>query len=553
MLLHPVSEIETLETGSPPSQSAAADWEGPKSTPRGPAPSGNGCVDPSTPEKSAESLLALQSPPSSSWSSGPLATAFYQGSSSLSSTARDAGVRPAGPLPISTARGDRHDSQTGLTPRLSDFALSGGQWGPGPPRSLPIPDVRPPKRGVSEAAVPVVQRSATSAPSLARPGLLPALSAYEAAQRFGHLLTPFEREEVHRFQKIWFVGRPGTAKLTAGHLPALDAPPVFADERGNYMAVVGDHIAYRYEVQSVLGQGSFGQVLRCADHAVGGRPVALKIMRGKRRFQKQALVETKILSLLQGAQGSCPGVVLSLGSFSFRGHLCIAFELLSINLYELLQERRMLGCGPTLVRSVAAQVLRSLDTLEATGIVHCDIKPENIMLVDRKHSNVKLIDFGSSCFRDKRAFTYIQSRFYRAPEVILGEPYGHAIDMWSLACVLAEMRTGTPLFPGEDEKEQLACIMEVLGKPPQHILDRSSRASVFFDLATGEPLSTTLLTKGRRVRRPGSIALTRALGTLVGRDASFVQFLSACLVWESEHRLRPSEALRHPWILEGAS
>lgn len=273
-----------------------------QSTPRGPAPSGNGCVDPSTPEKSAESLLALQSPPSSSWSSGPLATAFYQGSSSLSSTARDAGVRPAGPLPISTARGDRHDSQTGLTPRLSDFALSGGQWGPGPPRSLPIPDVRPPKRGVSEAAVPAVQRSATSAPSLARPGLLPALSAYEAAQRFGHLLTPFEREEVHRFQKIWFVGRPGTAKLTAGHLPSLDAPPVFADERGNYMAVVGDHIAYRYEVQSVLGQGSFGQVLRCADHAVGGRPVALKIMRGKRRFQKQALVETKILSLLQGAQ-----------------------------------------------------------------------------------------------------------------------------------------------------------------------------------------------------------------------------------------------------------
>lgn len=117
---------------------------------------------------------------------------------------------------------------------------------------------------------------------------------------------------------------------------------------------------------------------------------------------------------------------MSLGSFSFRGHLCIALELLSINLYELLQERRMLvseggddsssqyqgasvhalalsssnrprpttpprqGCGPTLVRSVAAQVLRSLDTLEATGIVHCDIKPENIMLVDRKHSNVKV-------------------------------------------------------------------------------------------------------------------------------------------------------------------
>lgn len=133
------------------------------------------------------------------------------------------------------------------------------------------------------------------------------MSSIEALELCAQLLTPYEREEICRFQKIWFVGRPGTAKLTAGHLPSLDGPPAFADERGNYLAVVGDHIAYRYEVQSVLGQGSFGQVLKCADHAAGGRPVALKVMRGKRRFQKQAMVETKILSLLQGPQ-VCAGL-----------------------------------------------------------------------------------------------------------------------------------------------------------------------------------------------------------------------------------------------------
>jgi dual specificity tyrosine-phosphorylation-regulated kinase 2/3/4 len=81
-------------------------------------------------------------------------------------------------------------------------------------------------------------------------------------------------------------------------------------------------------------------------------------------------------------------------------------------------------------------------------VLHCDLKPENIMLRSSNRSIVKVIDFGSSCFQDEKVYTYIQSRFYRAPEVILGLPYGPPIDMWSLACILAELHTGIPLFPG---------------------------------------------------------------------------------------------------------
>lgn len=73
----------------------------------------------------------------------------------------------------------------------------------------------------------------------------------------------------------------------------------------------------------------------------------------------------------------------------------------------------------------------------------------------------QVIDFGSSCFDDERVYSYIQSRFYRSPEVILGLPYSMAIDMWSFACILVELYTGYPLFPGENEQEQLLCIMEV--------------------------------------------------------------------------------------------
>lgn len=105
---------------------------------------------------------------------------------------------------------------------------------------------------------------------------------------------------------------------------------------------------------------------------------------------------------------------------------------------------------------------------------------ENVLLKQRGSSSIKVIDFGSSCYSHQRVYTYLQSRFYRSPEVILGLPYGTPIDMWSLGCILAELYTGCPLFPGEDEIEQLACIMEVLGLPPEHIINHASRRRLFF-------------------------------------------------------------------------
>lgn len=138
-------------------------------------------------------------------------------------------------------------------------------------------------------------------------------------------------------------------------------------------------------------------------------------------------------------------------------------------------------------------------------IIHCDLKPENILLKDPRanrprnsdsnpayipddfnpiHSQyqIKVIDFGSSCYENERLYTYVQSRFYRSPEVILGLPYTTAIDMWSFGCILVELYTGYPLFPGENEADQLACIMEVKGLPPKDIISAGSRIRTFFGI-----------------------------------------------------------------------
>jgi len=115
------------------------------------------------------------------------------------------------------------------------------------------------------------------------------------------------------------------------------------------------------------------------------------------------------------------------------------------------------------------------------GIVHCDLKPENLLLISSKRSFLKLIDFGSSCLTDKQLYTYLQSRFYRAPEILLGLPYSFPIDMWSLGCIAAELTTGLPLFPGQCEMEQLANFMEILGPPPPDLLEASRKRKMFFD------------------------------------------------------------------------
>jgi dual specificity tyrosine-phosphorylation-regulated kinase 2/3/4 len=180
--------------------------------------------------------------------------------------------------------------------------------------------------------------------------------------------------------------------------------------------------------------------------------------------------------------------------------------------------------------------------LQQKHIIHCDLKPENILLCEARKADVRVIDFGSSCREEEKVYTYIQSRFYRSPEVILGSSYGLGIDMWSFGCILAELWTGYPIFPGENEQEQLACIMEIFGPPDRHLVEKCTRKKLFFD-SVGKP-RVTVSSKGRR-RRPSSKTLQQALKT---EDEAFIDFISRCLRWDPDRRLKPNDAVNHPFI-----
>lgn len=223
-----------------------------------------------------------------------------------------------------------------------------------------------------------------------------------------------------------------------------------------------------------------------------------------------------------------------------------------------------------LLRRFAVQILTALRFLRKQRIVHCDLKPENILLKHPNKSGIRVIDFGSSCFEDERIYTYIQSRFYRSPEVrrrlsllparaaraprvptsvlarlqvILGLPYGLPIDMWSTGCILAELYTGYPLFPGEDEAEQLACIMELLGMPPKAMAEACSRRKHFFDSAGAPRIVAN--SRGRK-RRPGTRDLATALrcnGARVCAAALAQQLMRQRTYTRSRNRPRCRSAL----------
>ena len=370
---------------------------------------------------------------------------------------------------------------------------------------------------------------------------------------YKHKLTNMEIDEILNYSEIYCIGL--NAKKREG-VPGAQNNNLYDNHIGSYIEVCHDHIAYRYEILKVIGKGSFGKVLKVWDHKTDSY-VALKIVRHEKRFHKQAQEEIKILeSLKKQDVDNKMNVVHILDHFNFRNHICISFELLSIDLYELLRRNKFRGLGLHLIRKIAFSILKCLRGLSKNSIIHCDLKPENVLLKHLGRSGVKVIDFGSSCFEYQCVYTYIQSRFYRAPEVILGIKYNLAIDIWSLGCILAELYTGTPLFPGEDEKDQLSCIMEVLGQPPQALLQKSKRAHHFFKLK-GYPSYCTVSLGGDKYYLAGGMSrngkyrdvpaskdLSKCL--LNCKDEVFLNFLRGCLKWDPKQRLTPAKALQHP-------
>ncbi|KAI8904346.1 kinase-like domain-containing protein [Gorgonomyces haynaldii] len=340
--------------------------------------------------------------------------------------------------------------------------------------------------------------------------------------------------------------------------------------------IIGSQEGHQYQILDLLGQGTFGQVVKCQNIKTK-ELMAWKVIKNKPAYYNQSLVEVAILEMLNKKcdPDDKHHLVRMKDHFVFRNHLCIGFEMLSVNLYELIKQNQFRGLSTNLVKIFVGQILESLSILNRHKIIHCDLKPENILLKGLESPAIKVIDFGSACHENQTVYTYIQSRFYRSPEVLLGLPYTSNIDMWSLGCIAAEIFLGLPLFPGTSEYNQMSRIVEMLGLPPTYMLDKGKQTHQFFDkhLSDAKPTYTLksmekYMQETKNTEQPSkryfkgttlqqiimSYPIMRKglsqqdIEKEMNQRRSFVDFLSGVLQMNPLARWSPDQARKHPFI-----
>ena len=252
-------------------------------------------------------------------------------------------------------------------------------------------------------------------------------------------------------------------------------------------------------------------------------------------------------------------------NFEHKAHLCMVFENLNINLREVLKKfGRDVGINLRAVRTYAQQMFLGLSLLRKCNILHADLKPDNI-LVNESRNMLKICDLGSASDASENEITpYLVSRFYRAPEIMLGLPYDYAIDIWSVGCTLFELYTGKILFTGPNNNQMLRSIMECRGKFKNQVLRKAQFASLHFDdLLNFRSVEKNKISRRDELRviafgtKPDK-DLRKRLGIGSKKEMSegekkdlelFADLLDKCLNLNPEKRCTPLEALRHPFIM----
>ncbi|RUS70361.1 hypothetical protein EGW08_021875, partial [Elysia chlorotica] len=282
----------------------------------------------------------------------------------------------------------------------------------------------------------------------------------------------------------------------------------------------------RYENLGLVGEGSYGMVLKCR-HKDTGQLVAIKKFlesEDDKMVKKIAMREVKMLKQLQH-----DNLVNLIETFRRRKRLYLVFEFVDHTVLDEL-EKCPNGLDENTARKILWQVLKGTEFCHFHNIIHRDIKPENILV--SKSGIVKICDFGfaRTLAQPGEAYTdYVATRWYRAPELLVGDTkYGRAVDIWAVGCLLSEMLTGEPLFPGDSDIDQLYHIIRCFGNlTPRH----------------KEVFQRNPLFVGMRLPEVRDIVALEKKFTRVSTES--LALMKLCLQLDPEKRPTCSELLKH--------
>jgi len=344
------------------------------------------------------------------------------------------------------------------------------------------------------------------------------INPYFILNNFREELSPLEREEILNYDKIHYIS---SLRCKQGWATTNED---CNDSEGFYNIIPGDHISYRYEILEILGKGTYSYVVKVFDH-LENRPKAIKIMRTE--VEEVAASEERILEFM--AERGCEeyNIIQIKDKFLFRGHPCFVFDLKLISLYDFIEKYGVLKMDQ--IKRFSIQILLGLKFMRDHGVIHCDLKAENILLEDDEFGGRAWIaDFGLACFVNDKLHPEVQSLWCRSPEVLLQMPYDTQIDMWSFGCIVSLMFFGKYPFRGMTAKEQIKAISEILGIIRLENQDGAPKICNYGHKST-------------------LLALSEALHT---QDEKFLRFLDGCFEYDPNARLTPEKALAHPWFLE---
>jgi serine/threonine protein kinase len=354
--------------------------------------------------------------------------------------------------------------------------------------------------------------------------------------------------------------------------------------KSNYCKVnVGDVFNNKYKAVKQLGRGRFSncwEVEFCSTVELDepNKSFALKIQKNKKEYSEVAEDEIKIF---QEMTGECPNVIRLIDHFRHQNHICMVLDKMDVNLLDLLEKKHNNGMPVPLVKEISRQVLQGLKFLKDNEIIHADLKLENILLkVEDSRINVKIGDFGSSCWTHKHFTDNIGTTEYRSLESIINADYDCAVDIWATACIVFELLTNSYLFDphsyvdeievngsddsssdssssdsgsdsssSDDEDEYLVdqmhlwLIASTLGDIPVYIQRRGELSNEYFHRA------------GNMRKKPSFIKNISISKKLVKeynfseKEADEIEeFLLPMLEFDAEKRATAEEMLKHSWL-----
>lgn len=250
--------------------------------------------------------------------------------------------------------------------------------------------------------------------------------------------------------------------------------------------LIEDNDGNVFRVIDALGNGTFSYVYKCQLLNENPEFYAMKIIKNLPQYKVTGLSEVSLHQILASAPDHIgkSHIIMPISSFEKDGHIIIVEPLLFRSLFEGIYQNRPVSQLLGTIRNVMEQILQGIQFLHDNGIIHCDIKPDNVLFDNENMDNLLIIDLGSASTTPSGFGDYIQSRFYRSPEVILKLSYTNKIDIWSAGCIAAELFLDFAIFAAKTEYDTIHSQIALLGEIPDYLIQQSKQYWKFFDITT---------------------------------------------------------------------